>query len=304
MPLKHYHIAQVTMPGGVIPQMSEQSLDPQTQEYVESYDGQVDPSFAAILMQKPMMRLSSTALAAVLTSVGIGGLAYGGVSDPVAFYYQPAAYGGTRDTTDCTRFVSEQGMVVLDGIEAAEGQPATASLMAYCNSADGESLPMAMTSGVTLPTPVTAKNVHTVGPVKINGVLISGVIGSSLRFGLQVTHECADGSAYPTMAYILVRRAVATVRTRNVELVESLGLFTPQSASQKSTLFYRKMLPGGTRVPNATAAHVSLGISAGMILARRVDAQQGQPATAEIEIPIIYNGVDAPVIVNTATVIA
>lgn len=93
------------------------------------------------------------------------------------------------------------------------------------------------------------------------------------------------------------------ITTTNVDQVATMGLFAAQSGTtgNGSKIFFRKMLSGSTRVPDATAQHVGLTMVSGMIFARRIN---GAKAMAEIELVPTINGTDPMIAVATATAIA
>jgi hypothetical protein len=298
---RHHHIAAVVGPTGQIHQIVDQYVDPRTEELIESVDGQVDPTFAAIMSQSPMLGWSTRALATALGYCGIGGLAMTGTGTDI--YFQPSAQGGTRTTTDCTKFATTNGIVCIESISAQQGAPASLTQMAYAISPDGTTAPMAVTQGVTLPAQTATREYYTLGPVFINGTKITSLKGWDFGLNKNVIVDAFDGFAYPTLAYILGRLPTFNVNFTDIEQVQTLGLQGAQGSTD-SVLYLRKMTENGFPASDATEAHAKIAIDAGQYTIQRVSGSHGSPASSSIKISPTYDGTNAIVAISTGVAIA
>src|SRR5690606_31279896 len=115
------------------------SVNPGIETLINSSDGQVDPSFAAVMFQKPVMSFSTSAIALALSYAGIGGLS---ITTALDFWFQRAAAGGTRMTgANSTKFTATKGILCPKSIEADSESHATIDYDMAAVSTDGTTSP-------------------------------------------------------------------------------------------------------------------------------------------------------------------
>jgi len=290
----------VTTSAGQINQISTRSINPGIESMISRNDGQVDPTFAAVMFQKPMFTFGTTAVARALGFAGISALAVS--ATPVESWFQQVQAGGTRLTgTNSTKFSFANGILCPKSLDASDSSPASIDYEMAAVSVDGVTSPLTMGVSQSMPSIVTTREYFTVGPLTINGTAIPGIQSTKVDFGLNVATEGGDGHAYPTLTYIDERSIVCTFRTKTINILETIGFFAAQSATD-SVFYLRKIAAGGTRVADGTAEHIRCTIDEGMISVTEVGGDKS--SEAEIKIECTYDGVADPLAINTAAAIA
>jgi hypothetical protein len=294
-------LGAVVTPAGTINQVESHEVDPGIETLFACADGQVDYTFAAVQQQRPILSFTSSAVARALGFCGINGLA---ISTALDFWFQKLAQGGTRSGgATSTKFTAGKGILVPKSIEADSDGVATIDYEMAAISTDGLAAPLAVAVNASMPAPPSTREYFTAGPVNINGTPVPGVKGIRVDFGIELVIEGSDGEAYPTFSAIMKRKQTIVVRSVDVNLAQTLGFFTPQGVTD-STVFLRKILAGGTRVPNATAEHVKFTIDEGMISCRPVGGRENRPQESELLIEAAFDGTNDPIAVNVASAIS
>lgn len=290
----------VTCSGGQINQITSRSINPGIESMIETNDGLVDPSFAAVMFQRPMASFSTTAIARALGYAGISALSVS--ATPVELWFQQVAAGGTRLTgANSTKFGFARGILCPKSIDASnDSGAATIDYEMAAVSVDGTTSPLTMAIGQTMPSIVTDREYFTVGPLSVNGTAIPGIQSTKIDLGISVAVEGGDGHAYPTLSYIESRRVVCTFRTKTINILDTIGFFAAQGTTD-SVFYLRKVAAGGTRVADATAQHIRFTVDEGMISVSDVG---GEKAEAEIRIECTYDGTNDALAINTAAAIA
>ncbi|MBI5618185.1 MAG: hypothetical protein HY943_18020, partial [Gammaproteobacteria bacterium] len=168
--------------GTTIDQIKEQSIDPRIREALVDADGAVDPTYAAIMECDPVMSFQTTDLPGFLALCGISGLA---ISANVVLYYQKCSEDGIRVSGANHKTVTiAAGMVIPRSISARQGGEAVLSFDVIARSTDGLASPIALASGVALPTGLAVDVLFTAGPWKLNGSMQEGLQSIDFDFGL------------------------------------------------------------------------------------------------------------------------
>lgn len=289
----------VTCSAGQINQITTRSINPGIESMIARNDGQVDPTFAAVMFQKPMFSFGTSAVARALGFAGINALSVDGT--PVESWFQQVDPGGTRKTgANSTKFSFAKGILCPKSIDASKDGPAVIDYDMAAVSTDGVTSPLTMGINQAMPTISTNREYFTVGPLSVNGTAVPGIQSTKVDFGLAVATDEGDGNAYPTLTYIDERSIVVTLRTKSINVLNTIGFFTAQSTTD--TVFYlRKILAGGTRVAEGTAEHIRFTVDDGMISVTEVGGDK--TAEAEIKIECTYDGVSDALAINTAAAI-
>ncbi len=296
-----------SIPGGTsydmfCDQVTDFAVSPAIAEVLESGDGAIDPTYVAVGTQTPSVTWSSTGIATVLAKCGIAGVPVdaSATKTGVLFSFQKMTEGGTRTTgANHITLTMAEGMVVPRTLSADQGGNATISLEAVC-SYDGTNDPLELATSQTLTGSPAVAELYTLGPVKINGTDIADAQGVTVDFGIRLLTESGDGQVWPTWIGIATRQPSITVRTRNVELLNTYGL--PGVVLSGSTkVYFRKRSEGGTLVADTTAQHTSITINEGRVEVSRVAGSI--PLMADVKITPTWNGTNAIFVISTATTI-
>lgn len=272
-----------------INQCKDFDISPSLAKFFEYGSGSVDPTFAGIDSELPILRVSSTAVQKILDGISTtAGLAIGGTVT-VKFYFQQADAGGTRKSGS-TGFclTGSLGIAVIDGISAQGGQtfqPAVADVLFYLASTDGETAPLTYTGSVALPTLAATDQLFTVGPATLNGTEIGAI--ESFRFSpnLQVNRNRGDGQPYPTFVFIMRRGNEQEgpgiqVTTKHID---ALTATTTSITSATTSIFLRAMKAGGTRELVTALTHIKFVPAGGLAIVQNISGSDGGEAGLAID---------------------
>lgn len=296
-----WKLSAVVTPGGTIGQIVDQDYAPNLQEIVEGGAGTINPEFTGVMEGKPMLSFTTTALHAALAIVGFNCYAIASATD---FYFQSIAQGGLVDIANPThiKVTTSLGMIIPKTLEASQGKTARLTYDMYALSADGLAAPMTITTGQALPTATQVSELFTLGPVKIN----AGALGAaqSVKWDFANKEEIlgSDGEPYPTFAGISNRYGIrCAVNGFDVSALSTFGM--AGVALTSFVTYFRKLASGGTRVANATAQHVKLSGTKGMLYPRGAKGTNDKPMEGEWNIVPAFDGTNDPVQVATASAI-
>lgn len=304
------NLAPKTTAGTVfIDQVSDFRLDPRIQEILQDSDGIVDPTFLATMYQDPRIRFSSSDLATVL-AIGSSKVLINGIlidADEThagaEYWFQKIAEGGTRASGSThIKMTVKEGLLLLRSIQAAQGgvaQMTFEQLIAY----DGTNAPIVVAGSQALSGTPRVTNLHTLGPVVINGTRLEGIQDINIDTGIREVVQGADGLEFPTYLAIMQRQPLIVIRTTEVVSLSTFGISGAAQGATDSVIYFRKLAEGGTRVAEATAEHISLSVDAGMIRVRDIGGAHGQPQMCQIEIRPTWDGTNDIIVVNAATAI-
>jgi hypothetical protein len=277
------------------------SFSPGVANTIIAADGMVDPTFIAVGSQAPSASFSTLALATVLASCGLDGLAI--ESSGADLYLQQYAEGATRTAGGThMRLRVAEGLLVPRAISVSQGGNATLPLE-LIPTWDGTNNPVVITTNSALTGTPAVDEVFTLGPISINGAQVEGVLGMTIDPGIQLMAVGADGSIWPKFVAIASRAPSIRVQVADASVLSTFGLYgTAQSASD-SKFYLRKRLEGGTVIDDATEENISFTIDEGMIQSGQITASHGGHAQAELVITPTYDGSNAIIAIDTACAI-
>lgn len=257
-------------------EVTSPSFSAGTEIYTKRSAGQPDPSFNGLVAIKPKYTFNTEEIGKLLGSVpAFGCFLFGtepGANVATVTYIHTAFQQGCTRKTGSTHFPIQfnNGMIFVESIRAAQDQIASASVM-LSPYMYGTSVPVEFPSNVALPaaSSLLVEQQYTMGPVRINGTLYNSDAQSwEYTAGAEIYQRGGGGSIFPTKTGIRQREPSFMVSMDDIELARSITISgTPQSAS--ATEFYlRKKTKHAGNVPDATAEHIKLALSAsqGMIM--------------------------------------
>lgn len=288
--------------GTTIDQIKEQSIDPRIREALVDADGAVDPTYAAIMECDPVMSFQTTDLPGFLALCGISGLA---ISANVVLYYQKCSEDGIRVSGANHKTVTiAAGMVIPRSISARQGGEAVLSFDVIARSTDGLASPIALASGVALPTGLAVDVLFTAGPWKLNGSMQEGLQSIDFDFGLSEKLRRHSGMVYPYHICIESRHPKVRIKTTDVAFFTGNDVDGVAQGATASLVWFRKMAREGTRTANATAEHVQLTIYDGIWKPGRTGGGHPGEQTVDVEIMPISDGTNPIVGISAAAAIA
>lgn len=291
----------------LISQVEEFSIDPRLQEALKSSDGQVDPTYVAVIAQDPrlMFRTSKLATFLALSSSGIftGGIPIDADGSHVGLqaWFQKLAEGGTRSAGSTHLLMTvKKGLLLPRALRASQNDAGIE--LEVVTVWDGTNAPVIIQNNQALTGSPSYSEMFVAGPATINGSTLSGVTDLVIDPGLREIVKASDGQVYPTYAAIESRQPMIEITTLDTTILSTYGL--SGTAISSSTKFYlRKVAEGATRVADATAEHISFTVTEGLIYARELRTPQGQVVGARLMVRPTYDGVNGIVVVNAATAI-
>jgi hypothetical protein len=289
-----------------ISQIQDWNFDAGIAELIEAGDGVVDPTFAAVGAQRPKIAFTSSKIASILATIGIGGIDIESDGDDAGaeFWLQKIAEGGTRASgNNHMKLTMNKGMIFVRQISATNDRMATVSMEALATY-DGSNAPFVVATSQALSGSVGSSEGYVCGPVVINGTTLEAVQEITIDFGIQETFVSGDGEVYPTFAAIMSRRPIITVRTLDVESLSTFGLSGVAQGATDSVVYLRKVSEGGTRVADGTGEHISFTVDEGRIAVQTIPASDGEPAMAEVKITPTYDGSNAIIAISTTATIS
>ncbi len=281
--------------GGII----AQSLNPNLQEIVEASDGQVDPTFTAVMSGAPAFGVTTVAVATALAAFGINGTQ----AITLAAYLQKIAAYGTRSAgATHMKIAIANALMVPRQLTAAQGQRATLALEAFPVSSDGETAPVEFTDSQVLPAGGGVAQAFTLGPVSINGAALDAE-SVTVDPGLDARTEGSEGDVWTKLAYVMNRRPTIRIRTPHRLAISDFGLAGAAQGASDSLVYLRKLAANGTRVAENVAEHIKIAVDDGRISCQSVTGSQGEILGSDVVITPVYDGTAAILAIDTASAI-
>jgi len=297
-----YKLSVIVTPAGQIRQLEDRSIDPGVEELVLKGDGKISPQFFSVMEQRPMFRFSTTAIAATLTSLGVGFYTFSAAVD--LYMAQLSASGGLSGAGAHKRITGTKGCLVPRRLRASHKAPAVIEYDGYFLSTDGVAAPISYAGAVSLPALTVADQAFTLGPASINGSALAAVESLEIDFGFGVLIEGGNGEVYPTFGGYEERAPVVIVRTKDPTLLAATGVMGLQQNATPSVFYLRKMDPAGGRIANATAQHVKFTITAaGFHRPGGIEEQDNRPTEAELISRPLDDGTNDILAISTASAI-
>ena len=264
-------------------------------------DGSIDPTFLATFEENPGLTGTTMSLAAALGALGISGLAI--TSSPTVFYWaQLDNLGDIAAGSVHLAMTMTTGLHFLQRISARQGAPAELTF-GTTPIWDGTNAPVIFAGSQALPEISPLSAVWTVGPVRINGTLFTGVQSIDFDLGLEFSVLRGDGESRPRFGFIRRRKPTIKVTGLNVSVLPVIGCSGVAQSETDSLIYFRAKDDCGDNVADNVASHIGLSIAAGKIMPDSAGARTGEAGTVDLIIEPKYDGSNAIVAVSTGTAI-
>jgi hypothetical protein len=305
---KLYTLGCVVFDGAQINQIESVTVNPGLESLFYQSDGAVDPTYVAVMSQRPALQFTTSA---IVRALAVSALSCANIASSLDAWFQRYAAGGTRMTgSNSTKFSFAGGMLCPTQITARQGGRATITYALSAVSSNGTTSPLSITTASAMPALLDADQMFTVGPAKINGTTLTGVTSITFDTGIRPVLLGADGEAYDTFVAINDRRPRITIRSKHADFAAESGMgFVIGQSATDSLVWLRKIAEGGTRVANGTAEHVRFSIDDGLITIQEASGEgggEGGGEGAEIEVIIepSFDGTNDIVAISTAATIS
>lgn len=309
-PVVYYPHAVQLAGAGTLVQISDVTPSHNFQDLAEYAASDPSPSFTGTHQASPDNRFSTTQLKTLLDAVKT---ASGGklnvvrdLSDGIVLVEFKAGENlGSRIAADANGGITfemlNNAVVWWESLSARQGSVATARVrLAAIFLPQSGNDPMTPAINQDITGTAAVNHLFTLGPIAINGSTLYGV--EEMDWNNGIAYEEVGDSGEPFLTYIGTRAIAPVVRvmTNDLSVLNTYGT-RGTAISSAVNVYLRKKLVSGINVPNATAEHIRLQITAGTIKARQA---QGSKSMAVVEIAAQVSAQDAsPFFVNTAIAI-
>lgn len=196
---------------------------------------------------------------AAISNIGTAGLsvAAGTISIPWAERANQSTFSGSGAHFSLT---SANGFIIPTRFSVPSVGNASCGLEVIFLSTDGDTVPVAVTTGVTLAGQAFT-GLYGLGPVAVNGTTLSQVTGFTVTPGLVVETKMY-GHNYVVQTHIVMRRPVIEVTTEDLDTLSALG---PMWGVGTSIVAYARRRSGTSWVADATTSHIKFSGTDGII---------------------------------------
>ncbi len=303
-----YGLYAVSIGSTVIRQITNQAFDPAVQEMLVSGSGQIDAEHASVSSQVAMMRFTTTELDVAIGAAGVIGLKIDEANDSnqMVFQFRRRAQGSTYASGSVNvKMTVKLGLLMPVTVNAAQGDtPASIEYLLVCIY-DGTNDPIIIEDDAALvdKTPAISK-VWTVGPWYVNGNLVDIIQDFTMNFGINHQAPLGSGNVWPTLAYIQSRNPSMTCTGLDLApAIEDIGLLGV-ARSGITRAFLRKKAQGAANVAANVAEHIRFEVAEGRITTQNASVDHQDDANLGLLVTPTFDGTNAPIVVNTASVIS
>lgn len=259
----------------------------------ESGSGEIAREFISMRSRLPMLPLETLQITKLTTISPLVGIfispASGALGVKAWGKYMPLGSGpdAIANTTHLLCTITD-GQLVPISLRASQGQAARLSLMIHAilgsTATYTQARPMIFTKDQAITSgQAQMAELYTLGAVKytISGgasVLITGLTDMGVNFGLQVAKEMSDGEVDATHICIAGQNPVFDFTTKDGDRLADVG--EDGRSLSAFDMYFQKCDKNGLRVPKATAQHVKVSCTDGMLTPGSLRAQHKQSANA------------------------
>lgn len=302
-----YYPHAIILPGPVtLTQITNVTPGHNFQDLVEFSAGQVGAQFTGTHQAAPDNRFTTSQLKSILDLCTDFNVAKDLSAGNVDVEFRAGVNLGTRTAAASLAHIrcrSQQNTILCwESLSAKQGQLAEmrcrlASVMNTVTGAD----PLTVVAGVAVTATPAIVGLYTLGPQKINGTFLTGVMDVSWDNQIGYEEITSDGDGFPT--FIGVKRVLPriSITTTDLSVMNTFG--TRGTALSALSSFFRKKLASGINVADGTAQHIGLAATTGTVKARQIEGSE--PAMAMVTIDLSEPTADtAPFTVSTTTAIS
>lgn len=232
-----------------------------------------------------------------LDVLGLGKTEFG-TSDTAEFVLGNIT-GGSIDSgsthTKWNKATNALATAYIEGFSVSEGGEGVANCVCWYWSADGSSVPLEDTGSSAFPTLTTVPDIHTVGPLTVNGSQIEGVTSISYSSGISIAGVVTDGLMYAQGGY-----PTSFDRRISVSVIDPVGVETAlgddgvKIASTTTVVLYKT----NNDIPTATGAK-TLTIAAGYVAPTSFSGTHGGAVAGGCVIyPTSSDGTTVPIAIS------
>lgn len=235
---------------------------------------EVMPGFTGSHSAVPQLRFRTPQLKTLLDHIDVEGVCGDESGGNTDIYYRRGTNKGTRVASATSSHLrarmASNAWLAFESLSVRDGElaEATARLQPVW---DETNAPIQWAASQALAGTSAVAAIFGLGPVKLQGSFIEGVMSAELNMNLEYEEIRADGKGFPV--YLAVRRArpVLTLEVTNRAVMATYGA---TGTALSAVLFYlRKKAASGINVANGTEEHIQFSCQDGTIKADSASAR-------------------------------
>jgi hypothetical protein len=299
-----WYLYGLSVGGTVITPLTDATPAANTEFITEYTPGGLLPCFRGAQGVRPTVEASSPRIKAVLDLLGFLGKDCSATN--VDLYYMKAGGHASRSPIADTvhkAVRARRSLVCWSRLSVRHGGNAAVDFRVV-PTYDGSNAPLVGLGQIALPAAPLPTDLYTLGPVSLNGTVLSGIDGWTLDLGTQIDETASDGEEFTSFVGIRSADPVLTVTHPDPKYWETLGL-DGQAVTACSFALRKKAVDSTRNVAAATAAHVKFSNTdnpGGLATVQRTSGGTGNASSTELRIAFRVNAAGSayPLAVNTA----
>jgi hypothetical protein len=299
-------IYAVKLGGTVIGATSKRGVRTGTEVRQQATSGEVYARFQSIYAQNPMADFATRQIAVALGACGLTGTALTS-SAPFLVYAQKHTEGGTRTAGGNHRMWTIKEGICYPSRLTVDHQGDAVLEYVVLATYDGVNEPVVISESQSLPA-ITDAERFTIGSVSLHdgssAYTLPQVRRMEINFGISAEQVGADSDIWPTSCRIVEIDPSITFSGIDSEWWKSTVLpLTGRNITHASTKIYlRKRAAGSTFVADGTSEHIKF-TAAGLPHPDGFEGSGNGLDEVTVNLPLRYDGTNAPLVINTASAI-
>lgn len=287
-----------------------QSVDPGLTVNAENVAGSQYPLFGSVSAVNPRVIFDTFDVATALTNVGMLGLVIESTdvgrigAELFEIQYDDVGQIVSGSSHRLLRF--RKGILIPRQLTCRHQQDAQLSLELVAIS-DGTNDPLIFAESQASPGAATDPARHTLATCTIESVEFAKLMGLMIDFGLTVNAKGDGSNPFPTRLEVQSSSPKTTIETESPQLFSASGVpLKGKAATHANTLLeLRKRTKNtGSFVADATEEHISITTAGVLYCQTAWDASANSDATATYMVQSLYDGTNAPLVIDTTAALA
>jgi len=287
-----------------------QSVDPGLNVTAENVAGSHYPMFGAVNAVNPRLMFDTYDLVTALDAVGMLGLAIesddSGRIGAELYEIQYDDVGQIVSGSSHRLLRIRKGIIVPRQLTCQHQQDAQLSLEILAITA-GTNDPIIFAESQASPGAATDPTRHTINAAVIESVTLAKLQSVRIDFGLTINAKSNNSNPFPTRIEVQRAAPTITLETESPELFSASGVpLKGKAATHANSLvtFRKRTKNTGSFVADGTAEHIGI-TTAGILYAQTAwDASANADASAAYMVQSIYDGTNAPLVIDTTYALA
>lgn len=289
--------------GGITTFSESLNSDISTPDTATPYD-----RFQSIMMQRPEVGFSTEAIATVLDNVGFTGkcIVSDGTHPGVMFYqrkHDPCGPQGRASGSNHKKITFAEGHLFIDSLNVPSGGNATIALTAHgVSAADPPVQPYVIAYNAAVPTsPVINEQFTLSRLIQVGGISITQITNLSVAWNVNFEKPQYAGSIWPTLVDIQKIKALITISTDDMSLLNDSGKITRlgKACTHANSFFKIQRREANAGLYSESAEQHIVGTFAGLAVITRQQASGGSAGNLEIQIATLDDGTNNPIVFTT-----